>query len=153
MIVALSVVSLVIALFALLVNMSGIVRRPRIAAQWGPVQDEPSPSEGLAIVVTARRRPIEVDEIGIVFLPGRARWMRQSEWMHEDVPFRLSLNVDGLPKRLEDGQSARAFIELDYAIDRAEGRSGVSYPYVLASGTVYLARDTKLRDRLRRQSS
>jgi hypothetical protein len=58
----LSIISLAVALFALFVNVAGLVRRPRIVAKWGYVVDQP-PEEGLSVIVTARRRPIEVDEI------------------------------------------------------------------------------------------
>jgi hypothetical protein len=61
----LSIVSLVVALVALLVNVSGLVRRPRIVAKWGEVSegDHGPIREGLSIIVTARRRSIEVDEV------------------------------------------------------------------------------------------
>ena len=70
----LSIVSLVVAVIALAVNMTGLQRRPRIVAEWGTVQDDPFPyAEGLSIIVTARRRPVEVDEVGLVFLPPTRR--------------------------------------------------------------------------------
>ena len=72
----LSIVSLAFAATARSINVAGLVRRPRIIAEWGPVQDEPHWYEGLAIVVTARRRSIEVDEIGIVLLPKKTRRRR-----------------------------------------------------------------------------
>jgi hypothetical protein len=67
-------VSLVVAVVALVINMSSLVRRPRIVAEWGEVADDHGgPREGLSIIVTARRRAIEVDEIGVVILPERTR--------------------------------------------------------------------------------
>ena len=47
----------------------------------------------------------------------------------------------------------RSFGELDSLIDEAHGESDTAdrtaYPYVKASGTVYLARNSKLANRLR----
>jgi hypothetical protein len=107
---------------------------------------------GWSIIVTARRRPIEVDEVGIVLLPAKTSRRRVPEWLHSHKPVRLLLNIgEKLPRRLEDGQSLRAFAELDSTIDRLYGIEGVSYSYVQASGTVYLASDSKLRRRLRRR--
>ena len=45
-----------------------------------------------------------------------------------------------LPLRLQDGESTRIFGELDDVIDALEPRTKFAYPYVKASGTVYLAR-------------
>lgn len=58
-----SIVSISIALVALAVNVSGLARRPRIVAEWGWVQESP-PYEGLSIIVTARRRTVEIDDVG-----------------------------------------------------------------------------------------
>jgi len=135
---------------ALSVNVSGLVRRPRIIAEWGPVQDEPHWYEGLAIVVTARRRPVEVDEVGIVLLQKKTRRRQAPEWLHAERPFRLPLGSKNLPKRLQDGESVRVFAELNSTIDDLHGNDGVAYTYVSASGTVYLAADSKLRKRLQR---
>lgn len=73
------------------------------------------------------------------------------EWLHADRPFRLLIGAGKLPKRLQDGESVRAFAELDQTIDELHGRGGVAYPYVRASGTVYLSVDSALRKRLRRR--
>jgi len=84
-----SLISLVVAIVALVVNVSGLIRRPRIVAEWGLVQEgheHGPPVEGLAIITTARRRPIEVDELGIVLLPKRTWRRRLPEWLHEDQP-------------------------------------------------------------------
>ena len=145
---ALSIVSLVLAVVALSVNVSGLVRRPRIVAEWGEVQSEPPWGEGLSIIVTARRRPIEVDEVGIVLLANRPRFLRVPEWLHAERPFRVLLNVGDLPRRLEDGESVRGFMDLDSAIDEVHCLPGKAYTYVKASGTVYLASDGRLRKRL-----
>lgn len=145
---ALSIVSLVVALVALTVNVSALIRRPRILAEWGYVSDGGgyhAPVEGLSVIATARRRPIEVDEIGIVLLPRKTWRRRLPEWLNEQEPFRYSVAVQtGLPKRLEDGQSLRGFAHLDVAADEFHERPGHSYSFVRGSGTVYLARDSKL---------
>jgi hypothetical protein len=143
----LSIVSLVVALVALVINVSGLVRRPRIVARWGEVAGDDGYGpvrEGLSIIVTARRRPIEIDEIGIVLLTTAPRRHQFPEWLHEQRPFRYPLSVDSIPHRLQDGESLRAYVDLDHAQEEASG-PGVAYPYVLASGTVYLARkDSRL---------
>jgi hypothetical protein len=143
----LSIISLVVALVALVANVSGLVRRPRIVAKWGEVagDDNYGPvREGLSIIVTARRRPIEIDEVGIVLLTTAPRRHQFPEWLHERRPFRFPLSLDPIPQRLEDGESLRAYIDLDHAQEQVSG-PGVAYPYVLASGTVYLAwKDSKL---------
>jgi hypothetical protein len=109
--------------------------------------------EGVSVVVTARRRPVEVDEVGLVFM--KPTWRRQlPEWLRVDVPVRLTLRARApLPTRLEDGQTVRAGGELDSLIDEMyeDGISDPhSYVYVLASGTVYLVGERKLLARLRR---
>ncbi len=147
---AIAIVALLVSVVALAINLSSLVRRPQIVAEWGYVQDHP-PAEGLSIIVTARRRPIEVDEIGLVVLPRKTRRRRIPEWLHAERPPRLRLRVEQLPKRLEDGQTLRAFGELDSVIDELHGYEGPSYPYVRASGTIYLDNDSKLRRRLRRR--
>jgi hypothetical protein len=148
---ALSIISLVIAIVALSVNLAGLVRRPRIVAEWGFVNDNP-PHEGIAIIATARRRTIEVDEVGLVMLPehARRRW-QVPEWLHQERPHRLKLEAGELPQRLEDGQSIRAFAELDFAIEALDGYAGKAVPYVMASGIVYLGRDSNLAARWRRR--
>jgi hypothetical protein len=92
--------------------------------------------------------------VGLVFLP-KTRRLQTTEWIREDSPTRTQLRVRGLPKRLQDGESLRAFGELDTLIDELhDGPSTeglTSYPYVNASGTVYLPRDSKLARALRRR--
>lgn len=151
----LSLISLVIAIVALTINVTALVRRPRIVAEWGTIQDAQPYGfmEGLSVVVTARRRPIEIDEIGLVFM-ARTRRRQFPEWLRVDDPVRLKLGGRlGLPRRLEDGQTVRAGGELDSLIDDMH-ESGVSeqhsYVYVLASGTVYLVRERRLLVRLRK---
>jgi hypothetical protein len=152
----LSVLSLVLAFLAVTVNASGIVRRPRVIARWGAVYDQPF-REGLSIIITARRRSIQVDEIGFVKLDRPSRWLvnvrgreyclpvarRQfPEWHREDRPVRVVLGPDSDPPvRLQDGESTRVYIDLDAAIDDLEPRTKFMYAYVKASGTVYLARE------------
>jgi hypothetical protein len=148
--VALSIISLVVALIALAVNVSALARRPRIVAEWGYVQDDP-PREGLAVIITARRRSIEVDEVGVVVVPGGTRRRQVPEWLHADRPLRLQLRAGSLPRRLQDGESIRAFGDLDWVIDEIHDEPGTAYAFVRASGTVYLARDSKLQRRLRRR--
>ena len=148
--VALAVVSLAISLIALAVNASGLVRRPRIVAEWGDVQTHP-PREGMSIIVTARRRPIEVDELGLVRLARATRRRQLPEWLTEDWPVRVPLNAHDLPRRLQDGESARAFADLDLVIDELRDAPGVIYPYVLGSGKVYLANDSTMLRKLRRR--
>lgn len=147
MAVAIAIVSLFVAGVALAVNVSGLVRRPRIVAKWGFVQHE---HEGLSVIVTARRRPIQVDEIGVVSLPGRPRRRQFPEWLNWSEPFRLDLQIErtagDLPIRLQDGESVRAFIELDDAIGKLPPGPQTAYTFVKASGTVYLApKDSKLK--------
>lgn len=144
---ALSIVSLVIAVIALAVNLSGLMRRPRIIAEWSYITeggDYGPPYEGLSIIATARRRPIEVDELGIVLLTKRTWRRRLPEWLHEEKPLRYAVGVRGdLPRRLQDGDSVRGFAELETTAEEFYGRDGVSYAYVMGSGTIYLARDSK----------
>jgi hypothetical protein len=100
---AISIVSLLIALVALAVNVSGLARRPRIVAEWGWVQESP-PYEGLSIIVTARRRTVEVDEIGVVILAKRIWRRRPPEWLNVDEPLRITTPArGGIPVLLEDG--------------------------------------------------
>src|SRR3954467_2081688 len=99
-----SIVSLVVATIALTINLSGLVRRPRIVAEWGDVSDgheyQP-PVEGLTVVVTARRRPLQVDEVGLVVVPRRTWPRRVPEWLHEDRPYRWPLGLrEGTPANL-----------------------------------------------------
>lgn len=54
-----------------------------------------------------------------------------------------------VPHRLQDGESIRGFAENDHAADELSERDGIAYTYVLASGTVYLARDSRVRRWLR----
>lgn len=153
----LSIISLVVAVIALTFNVSGLMRRPRIVAEWGWVQEDPHHGpgvDGLTIVATARRRPIEVDELGIVLLPGRTWRRRLPEWLHFEKPTRMSVRPSAeVPRRLQDGESIRGFADNDRASDELGDLDGVAYTYVLASGTVYLARDSQvqrwLRDRRR----
>lgn len=149
---AISIVSILIALVALGVNVSSLARRPRIVAEWGWVQETP-PYEGLSIIVTARRRAVEVDDVGVVILPKRTWRRRSPEWLNVDDPFRISLPVrDGTPRLLQDGQTVRGFGELESVAEDIGDRDGPVYAYVVASGTVYLASSTsKLRKRLRRR--
>jgi hypothetical protein len=154
-----AIVSLLIALVALGVNVSGLARRPKIVAEWGWVQEAP-PYEGLSIIVTARRRPVEVDEIGIVLFPKRRLQRKLPEWFNTDDPFRVSMSAQPkLPVSLQDGQSVRGFGELESVGEQIGDRTGKPYIYVMASGCVYLATSTnsklrrKLRQRLRRRRS
>jgi hypothetical protein len=145
--VVLSLLSFAVAMVALLVNVSALVRRPRIVAEWGFVRDAGDgiqPVEGLTVIVTARRRTVEVDEIGIVRLPKRTWRRRLPEWLHTERPARIEVfpfRPDRLPHVLTDGESIKAFIRLESAQDDLDKLriGGVDYPYVRASGTVYLA--------------
>lgn len=150
---AISLVSLLIALVALAVNVSALARRPRIVAEWGWVQEAP-PYEGLSIIVTARRRAVEVDEIGVVVLPKRMWRRRLPEWLNVDEPFRIPTPArGGFPVLLEDGQTVRGFGELESLGEQIGNRKGHVYAYVMASGSVYLTSTTsKLRRRLRKAS-
>jgi hypothetical protein len=149
---AIAIVSILIALAALGVNVSGLARRPRIVAEWGWVQEAP-PYEGISVVVTARRRAVEVDDVGVVLLPRRTWRRRSPEWLNVDDPFRVSLPVRGeKPAQLQDGQTVRGFGELEAVAEDLGDRGGALYAYVAASGTVYLASpQSKLRKRLRRR--
>jgi hypothetical protein len=147
-----SIVSLLIALVALAVNVSGLARRPRIVAEWGWVQESP-PYEGLSIIVTARRRTVEIDDVGVVLLPKRTWRRRSPEWLNADNPFRISLTIrGGTPGLIQDGQTVRGFGELESVAEDLGDRKGALYAYVVASGTVYLTSpNSKLRKRLRRR--
>lgn len=147
----LSIISLVVALVALLVNVSALLRRPSIVAEWGPVQDTQD-VEGLTITVTARRRPVEVAEVGIVLLSSRTWRRRIPEWRHTERPRRLRLDVDAdLPVTLSDGQTVHGFTHTEWAADEFRYETGTEYCYVVASGMVYLSRAQGLRVRLRRR--
>jgi hypothetical protein len=104
-----SLVSLGIALIALTINMTTLIRRPRIVARWGLISEDPrGPMDGLSIVIRARRRTLEIEEIGFVYQS--PPWNRkQLEWHNNDRPLRIPLNMRGdLPTTLEDGKSLRA---------------------------------------------
>jgi|SRR5215203_963042 len=150
---AISIVSLLIALVALAMNVSALARRPKIVAEWGWVQEAP-PYEGLSIIVTARRRAVEVDEIGVVILPKRIWRRRLPEWLNLDEPFRIRTPAKGgFPVILEDGKTVRGFGELESMGEQIGDRKGHVYAYVMASGSIYLTSTTsKLRRRLRKAS-
>jgi hypothetical protein len=149
---AIAIVSILIALVALVVSISGLARRPRILAEWGWVRERP-PYEGLSIIVTARRRAVEIDDVGVVLLPKRTWRRRSPEWLNADDPFRISLAIrGGMPGLMQDGQTVRGFGELESVAEELGNRDGALYAYVVASGNVYLASpNSKLRKRLRRR--
>jgi hypothetical protein len=104
-----SFVSLAIALIALTVNMTTLIRRPRIVVRWGQISEDPrGPMDGLSIVITARRRALQIEEIGFVY--ESPPWSRtRLEWHNNDRPLRIQLNMGGeMPVTLDDGQSLRA---------------------------------------------
>ena len=78
-------------------------------------------------------------------LDSRPRRRQFAEWHHDDVPCRVPLRTAGddadLPVRLQDGESTRAYIDTEAAVDALHPRTGFAYAYVRAGGTVYLARD------------
>jgi hypothetical protein len=143
--------SLVISLIALSVNVGGLIRRPRITADWGVIQEGneySSPQEGLWIIVTDLRRPIQVSEVGILVLPKKT-WRRQlGQWQlrdgnHSRHPLGAIKSVT-----LSDGQTVEVGIELDQAIGELGQQAGAGrdYCYVMASGKVYFVRaNSKLR--------
>jgi hypothetical protein len=145
--VVFSLVSLVVALFALFVNVAGLVRRPKISGNWGAIDDdmEGRRDEGIWIMVTARRRPIEVSEIGLMWLPKRT-WRRQfEEWQLRNVNYDRA-SLDNREKVLTDGETMQTGMRLDDAIDDLGPRAGHEYCYVIGSGKVYFARpNSKLR--------
>jgi hypothetical protein len=149
---AISIISIVIAMVALTVNLSGLVRRPRIVAEWGWVQESP-PYEGLSILVTARRRAVEIDEVGLVLLPKRTSRRRLPEWLNADLPLRIRIPIrEKTPKLLQDGQTVRGFAELESVGEQIGDRPGPVYAYVIASGHVFLTPShSRLRKRLRRR--
>lgn len=147
--VVISVVALAVALIALLINLGGLVRRPKITADWGVVEDggeTSAPQEGLWIIVTARRRPIQVSEIGILLLPKKTLRRQLGRWqLRPDNHFRHPLGYIEATT-LTDGETLETGMELDHAIDEFQGRDGVEYCYVMASGKIYFVRpDSKLR--------
>lgn len=150
---ALTIIALCLSLIAITINLTGLLRRPRIAAEWGTIYGDPRHEtlEGMSVIVTARRRPIEVDQVGVVFMP--PTWRRRiPEWRRQDYPVRLPLESGDTPKRLEDGQSVRAGYVEDSLLEKMAARGVLgqhSYIYVLASGTVYLACERKAIRRLR----
>jgi hypothetical protein len=153
----LSLVSLTVAAIALFVNITGLVRRPRIEGSWK--QDDPSGGitpahEYLEIIVTARKRTIEVREVGILVLSkrtGRRQYREGSLTTDNHFRFRLG---DSEAMTLSDGATLRRGIELDHAVEELGGRKGRDYCYVLASGTLYFARpDSKFRRLLRPKAS
>ncbi len=155
--VVLSVVALAVALIALLINLGGLVRRPKITADWGVVEDgggTSAPQEGLWIIVTARRRPIQVSEVGILLLPKKTLRRQLGRWqLRPDNHFRRPLgNIE--TTTLTDGETLETGMELDHAVEEFRGRAGVDYCYVMASGKVYFVRpDSKLRRWLSGQKS
>ena len=145
--VVVSIGALVVAILAVFINLSALPRWPKVRVRSGEVQDAP-PVEGTVIVVTARRRPVEVTDVGLVSL--KRTWRRRvTPWDHVDRPVRWSaVDRRRVPVRLEDGSSIETFVDADN--DEAhmtfEGTNGTTYVYVEASGVVYLKRE---RDRLK----
>jgi hypothetical protein len=125
---------------------------PPDTCRVGLVQERP-PYEGLSIIVTARRRAVEIDDVGVVLLPKRTWRRRSPEWLNAEDPFRISLAVrGGTPGLMQDGQTIRGFGELESVAEELGDRDGALYAYVVASGNVYLASpNSKLRKRLRRR--
>ena len=145
----LSLVSLTISMVALTVNVGGLVRRPKITADWGVVDGGDgsyAPQEGLWITVTARRRPIHVSEVGILLLPKKTLRRQLGTWqLRHDNHFRYPLG-DLKATTLSDGQTFETGMELDHASEELGGRKGREYCYVMASGKVYFVRpNSKLR--------
>jgi len=111
-----ALISLAIALLALSVNLSYLVRRPRIVVQSGTITRDPRAAgggTGISVIVTGRRRPIEVDQIGVVDMaPPVWPWRHAVEWHDQDLPFRIAMSRGSdWPKRLEDGQSLRLQVD------------------------------------------
>jgi hypothetical protein len=147
--VVLSLVSLAISMVALTVNVGGLVRRPKITADWGVVDGgdgNHAPQEGLWVTVTARRRPIHVNEVGILLLPKKTFRRHLGAWqLRHDNHFRYPLG-SLKAMTLSDGQTLETGMELDNAIEELGSRKGTEYCYVMASGKVYFVRpNSKLR--------
>jgi hypothetical protein len=147
--VVISLVSLTLALIALFVNVGGLVRRPKITGNWGPLDDsarnDQRRQEGLWITVTARRRPIEVSEVGVMFLPKKTPRRQLDEWQVRNENYRR-VPLDQREALLSDGETMQTGVDLDRAIEMVGEHSGREYCYVIGSGKVYFVRpNSKLR--------
>jgi hypothetical protein len=162
-------ISALIAVAALWFNGARAIRRPRIQVEQGVVQASP-PIEGTMIIVTARYRPVEVSQIGVVVLPKRLFQRRRvPEWFNNDDPKRVALtpwrprlqfNEERsalFPMTLADGESARVYEAIGddgevSALD-ALPADGARFIYVMASGDVYLKREERRWRRSRRKGN
>jgi hypothetical protein len=141
--VVISLISLAIALVALFANLGAVVRRPKISGNWGPIDDGGGRrQEGLWITVTARRRPIEVSEIGVIWFPRRQFRRQLAEWNVRNKGYVRSA-LDQREALLTDGQTMQTGIELHAAVERIGPRPGRDYCYVIGSGIVYFARPNR----------
>jgi hypothetical protein len=133
-----------------LIAVSALRRRPRIHARLVAEEADGLYYEGYEVEAIIGRRPIEVDEIGLLVLYGRRGRRRK-------------LHVRGRPSRslpahLSDGQRVTTSFELDTLIDKLWSSVGDEQrqtskvrAYVLASGREYRARVSQgvLKERLR----
>jgi hypothetical protein len=127
--------SILIALAALAVNATGVIRRPRIVPFWLP---DLHGREGLYITVTGRRRAVQVTELGVLYYP--RTWRRQ--FLAEQLLRRDAIceAIDLRDGWLQDGQTVTRWLAVDRAVEEnlPEVEGGVEYCFAVASGKVYL---------------
>jgi hypothetical protein len=156
----LSVIALIFSGTALVVSAGRLIRRPKISAFWK--QDDPSgglhqPMEFIEIVVTARQRGLDLREVGLLSLKGRAPLLLRLDEAALSTDTHRRMPLDNREAMLLDGGTRSASIDLDSAVEEFYDHKGKEYAYVLASGTVYLketkslGQDSSWRARLRRQ--
>jgi hypothetical protein len=128
--------AVVSALVGLVVYLGNSRRKPRLIESSG---SEPNGPEWIEVVAVARRRPIEAQEIGLVFSWGRP-WSRNRHW-HPGSP------RPALPRHLQDGGMVETGFEVSALIDDLCEEIGdsvrqraVSRPYLKGSGKVYRGR-------------
>lgn len=130
--------------------MPALRRRPRIHARLVAEEADGLYYEGYEVESVVGRRPIEVDEIGLLVLYGR-RGRRRKRYVR-GRPSR------SLPAHLSDGQRVTTSFELDTLIEELWSTIGDEQrqtskvrAYVLASGHEFRARvsERSLKDRLR----
>jgi hypothetical protein len=138
----LSLGSVVIALAALVVNIHGIVRRPRIEPHW---QANANGDDGLWVTVIGRRRAVEVTGLGVMY---RDRTWRRQFPVWQLPKLAVHYGVDARRPPLRDGQSIRQWLQVNPATkERPDAEGCVEYCFVIASDRAYFVRThSKVRD-------
>ena len=130
------------------VAATAVRRRPRLRASWEAEHLEGSPPhQGLVVEVTVGRRPLEIEELGVLVRYG-PRHRKVGGRAEVRMPGRPS---DDLPALMTDGEGVRCGFELDGLIDDVHREIGdarltsETFGYVRASGKEYRARPSGAR--------